>query len=217
MGSYRLQQWLLRVGFAISAVLLIRFAIDFSDGMRWWLAVPFDALVIAALGVGAANVSAKAGSERAMVDLRRRDPKRALMLSAIPLGFLASSLDCTGLSLHGCSSFCTFVKLAWIPLIAGFCAVYFFTGVQGWLTSTAAMSLVPLVPHCVCYNIGNAWWIDQIGRSPLCYGWGLVVSVIAIGALSRGTNFWLSLGISFGIVAGAGAFFVSHHYFQIPW
>lgn len=217
MGSYRLQQWLLRAGLLISAVLLIRFAIDFSDGMRWWLAVPFDALVIAALGVGAANLFGKVRSESLAVDLRSRGPKRALMLAAIPLGYLASSLDCTGLSLQGCSSFCTFVKLAWIPLIAGFCALYFFTSTQGWLTSIAAASLVPVVPHCDCYNIGNAWWIDRIGASPLCYGWGLAVSVIAIGALSRGVNFWLSLGLSLAIVAGAGAFFVSHHYFQIPW
>ncbi|HSE35872.1 MAG TPA: hypothetical protein VLG74_01130 [Blastocatellia bacterium] len=217
MGSYRLQQWLLRVGLLISAVLLIRFAIDFSDGMKWWLAVPFDALVIAALGVGAANVSGKASSESVMVDLCRRDSKRALMLAAIPLGFLASSLDCTGLSLQGCSSFCTFVKLAWIPMIATFCMVCLLTGVQGWLTAIAAMSLVPVVPHCVCYNIGNSWWIDRIGTSPLCYGWGVVVSVIAIGTLRGGSNSRLSLALSFTIIGGACAFFVAHHYFQFPW
>jgi hypothetical protein len=205
------------LGLLISAVLLIRFAIDFSEGMDWLLAVPFDALVIAALGIGSSNVWGQAKSESVIVDLGVRDLKRAFMLAAIPFGFLASSLDCTGLSLQGCSSFCTFVKLAWIPLIAGFCAIYFFKRVQGWLTALAVMSLVPLAPHCVCYNIGNAWWIDRIGRSPLCYNWGVVVSVIAIGALSRGSNFRLSLVLSFAIVAGAGAFFVSHHYFQIPW
>lgn len=217
MGPYRLQQWLLRVGLLISAVLLIRFAIDFSDGMVWWLAVPFDTLVIAALGVCTTNLSGKAGSESAMVEPGRRHPKQALMLAAIPLGFIASSLDCTGLSLQGCSSFCTFVKLAWIPLMVAFCVVYFFTGVQGWLTSIAGMSLVPLVPHCVCYNIGNAWWIDRIGVSPLCYGWGLVVSVIAIGALRAGSNLGPSLAISFTIIGGASAFFAAHHYFQFPW
>lgn len=41
----------------------------------------------------------------------------------------------------------------WIPLIAGFCAVYFFRGKQVWLTAITAMSFVPLVPHCVCYYV----------------------------------------------------------------
>lgn len=217
MGSKRLEQWLLRAGLAMSAALLIRFAIDFSERMKWWLVVSFWALVLAALGVGAANALGKAELQGAIRNLRRRDPRRAFLLAAIPLAFLASSLDCTGLSLHGCSTFCTFVKLAWIPLIAGFCGVYFFTRVSGWLTAIAALSLVPLVPHCVCNNVGNSWWIDRIGTSPLCYGWGVVVSVIAIGSLSRGSHFWLSLGVSFAIIAGASGFFVSHHYFQFPW
>jgi hypothetical protein len=201
----------------ISAVLLIRFAIDFSEGMKWWLAAPFCVLVIVALGVGVANVFSAARSEGVTRHRPLRDPTRALLLAAIPLGFLASSLDCMGLSLAGCSPFCAFVKLAWIPLIAGVCAVYFFTGKQVCLTAIAAMSFVPLVPHCVCYNVGNAWWIDRIGASPLCYGWGFVVSVIAAGALRRGAHLWPSLVVCFAILAGAAGFFVSHHYFQFPW
>jgi hypothetical protein len=200
----------------ISAVLLIRFAIDFSVGMRWWLAAPFCVLVIVTLAVGVANVfSARSDSGTAHAPLR--DAKRALLLSAIPLGFLASSLDCMGLSLQGCSPFCTFVKLAWVPLIAVVCAVYFFAGKQVWLTAIAAMSFIALVPHCVCYNVGNAWWIDRIGASPVCYGWGFVVSVLAVGALSKGAHLWASLVVCFTIIAGATTFFVSHHYFQFPW
>ncbi len=216
MGSDRLQQWLLRLGLVISAVLLIRFAIDFSDGMKWWLAAPFCVLVIVAVGVGAANVfDARAAS----VAARRPtgDTRRALLLAAIPLGFLASSLDCMGLSLQGCSPFCTFVKLVWIPLIALVCAVYFFRGKQVWLTAITVMSFVPLVPHCVCYNVGNAWWIDRIGASPVCYGWGFVVTVIAVGALRKATHLWPSLVVCLTIIGGATGFFVSHHYFQIPW
>jgi hypothetical protein len=102
-------------------------------------------------------------------------------------------------------------------VVAGLCAACFLTGAKGWLTAIASMSLLPVVPHCVCYNIGNAWWIDRIGTSPLCYGWGLVVSVIAIGALVRGSNFRVSLALTFAVIGGAGSFFVSHHYFQIPW
>jgi hypothetical protein len=201
----------------VSAVLLIRFAIDFSKGMSWWLAVPFCSLVVVALGVAAINVSGSAKPFNVIETRGRSDPLRAFLLAAIPLGFLASSLDCTGLSLHGCSAFCTLVKLVWIPLVAGSCAAGFLTGAKVWLTVITAMSLVPVVPHCVCYNIGNAWWIDRIGTSPLCYGWGVVVSVIAIGALVRGSNFRVSIAIAFAVIAGAGMFFVSHHYFQIPW
>jgi hypothetical protein len=215
VGADRLQQWLLRAGLVISAMLLIRFAIDFSEEMRWWLAVPFSALVLVTLGVGAANVLGPV--KTASVQQPPRDLKQVFLMMAIPVGFLASSLDCTGLSLHGCSPFCSLVKLAWIPLIACVCAVYIVTGAKTWLSAIASMSFVPLVPHCVCYNVGNSWWIDRIGLSPLCYGWGFVVSVVAISAVRRGSNFLPSLSLCFAIVAGACAFFFAHHYFQFPW
>jgi hypothetical protein len=216
VGSGSLQKWLLRFGLVISAVLLIRFAIDFSEAMRWWLAAPFCLLVIFALGVGAANtVSLRIESVTAQRPLR--DSKRALLAASIPLGFLASSLDCMGLSLRGCSPFCTFTKLVWIPLIAAVCAVYLFRGKQVWLTSIAAMSFLPLFPHCVCYNVGNAWWIDRIGASPVCYAWGFVVSIIALGALLRGERFWMALSVCLATITGATGFFVAHHYFDFPW
>jgi hypothetical protein len=208
-----LQQWLLRAGLAISTVLLVRFAIDFSKETKWWLAAPFWLLVIVALGVALTN-TLSARSEGAT------DPRvkqRTLLLAAIPLGFLASSLDCTGLSAQGCSPFCTFIKLVWIPLIAAVCVGYSFTRKKAWLTVIAAVSLLPLAPHCVCYNLGNAWWIDRIGASPLCYGWGFVLSIIAVGALRRGAYVWLSLVVCLAIIAGATGFFVSHHYFHFPW
>jgi hypothetical protein len=135
----------------------------------------------------------------------------------IPFGFLASSLDCMGLSLHGCSPFCTFVKLIWIPLIALICVLYFFSGSEVLLTAIAASLFVPVVPHCVCYNVGNAWWIDHISSSPLCYGWGLVISVIVVGALRTGTGLWWSLMTCGAVIGGAVVFFVAHHYFHFPW
>lgn len=182
--------------------------------MSWWLAAPFWLLVIAALVVSAVNVfSAAASDASAGSDLK----PRILLLAAIPLGFFASSLDCTGLSLQGCSPYCTFIKLVWIPLIAVVCLAYYFTRKRRWLTVIVVMSFAALVPHCVCYNVGNAWWIDRIGASPLCYGWGFVVSMIAVGSLRRAKNFGPSLAVSFTIIAGATAFFVSHHYFQFPW
>ena len=139
-----------------------------------------------------------------------------MLVAAIPLGFLASSLDCTGLSAQGCSPFCTFVKLVWIPLIAVVCVVYLLARKEAWLTAIAVMSFVPLVPHFVCYNLGNAWWIDRIGASPLCYGWGFLVSIIAVGALRKAARL-ASLLVCFTVIAGSAGFFVSHHYFQFPW
>ena len=214
MGSDRLQQWLPRAGLGVSAVLLTRFAIDFSEGMKWWLAVPFCLLVIVALAVGVANVF---GGPTSKSETPYRDVKPALLLVAIPLGFLASSLGCMGLRLQGCSPFCTFVKVAWIPLLAIVCAIYFVAAKPAWLTAIAVMSFVPLFPHCVCYNVGNAWWIDRIGASPLCYGWGFVASVIAVSALRRGDRLWVSVGTCGAIMTGATGFFVAHHYFHFPW
>ncbi len=198
----------------ISAVLLIRFAIDFSKEMKWWLAAPFCLLVIIALAVGLTNVS---GAGSPQVAIGQRVKERTMLVAAIPLGFLASSLDCTGLSAQGCSPFCTFVKLVWIPLIAVVCVVYLYARKEAWLTAIVVMSFVPLVPHCVCYNLGNAWWIDRIGGSPLCYGWGFVVSIIAVGALRKGARLGASLVVCFTVIAGSVGFFVSHHYFQFPW
>jgi len=211
----RLQQWLLRAGLAMSVVLLVRFAIDFYEEMPWWLAVPFCALVIIALWVSAANVF---GVTKTDADYPHHwGTKRLMLLALIPLGFLASSLDCTGLSLRGCSLFCTLVKLAWIPLMAASCVVYFVTKKRGWLVAIAGMSFVPLFPHCVCYNVGNTWWIDRIGASPLCYGWGFTVSLIAVASLTKGRGVGLSLAVCLAIIVGAFGFFVSHHYFQMPW
>jgi hypothetical protein len=181
--------------------------------MSWWLVAPLWVLVIAALLAGAFNVFAA----RYVSSCDARSNARRLLVAAIPLGFLVSSLDCTGLSVHGCSPFCTFVKLAWIPLIASACIVYVITENQRGLTTIVLMSFVPLVPHCICYNVGNAWWIERIGVSPLCYGWGFIVSVIAVGALIKGPRYWPSLTICFTVIAGALSFFVAHHYFHFPW
>lgn len=214
MAFDMLQRWLLRIGVFISAFLLIRFAIDFSIEMTWWLAAPFWVLVVAALAVSAINVfGPRTLDPNSDSDLKAR----ALLLAAIPLGFLASSLDCTGLSLHGCSPFCTFIKLLWIPLIAAVCLVYYLTRKPAWLTMIILMSLVALAPHCVCHNVGNAWWIDRVGASPLCYGWGFVVSMIAVSALQKARNCLPSLAVSITIIGGAVLFFVSHHYFHFPW
>jgi hypothetical protein len=210
-SSNKLQAWVLSAGLLFSAVLLVKFAIDFAAETTPLLAAPFWLMVIAALAVGLANLIARprpgtlSGAER------------ALMLAAIPLAFLASSLDCTGLSVEGCSPYCTFTKTIWIPLIAIVSAVYFFIGRDWLLLVISVMSFAPLVPHCVCFNPGNGWWIERIGASPVCYAWGFVVSVISVGALHKARRAWPALLISGAITGGALSFFVAHHYFHFPW
>ncbi|MFY9554144.1 MAG: hypothetical protein WAV20_17120 [Blastocatellia bacterium] len=214
MFADKLQQWLLRAALIISAVLLLRFAIDFTDEMKWWLAGAFWLLVVAALGVGIASVLSRTRLDWGPVKGRTA---RTLLIAMIPLGFAAASLDCTGLSARGCSPFCTFIKLVWVPLMAGVCAAYFVSRKQGWLTALVAMSFVTLVPHCVCYNVGNSWWIDRIGASPVCYVWGFVVSMLAAGALRSGDRIRASLVVCLTIIGGETVFFISHHYFHFPW
>ena len=75
----------------MSVVLLIRFAIDFSQSMKWWLAAPFWLLVLGSLGVASQNIF---GSSKAQLSNppRREMLKGELLLAAIPLSFFASSL-----------------------------------------------------------------------------------------------------------------------------
>jgi hypothetical protein len=221
LNGDKVQQWLLGVGWVISAVLLIRFAIDFASGMTWWLVAPFCILVIASLALSFANIFSRARERGASVDSLLKGSKGkiawVLLLAAVPVSFLTSSLDCTGLSPYGCSSFCTFVKVVWVPVMAGLCAAYLLIGKPVWLTAIILASFVTLIPHCVCRNVGNSWWINQIGASPLCYGWGFLVSMLAAGAIRRRGNLGLSLVVCGTIVVGSIGFFVSHHYFHYPW
>ena len=212
--SDRLQCFILWLGLLTASVLLMRFALDFSDEMSPLLAAPFWALVLAALSLAAINLFLSSNEKR--VD----DPPgrmQAILLGTIPLGFLASTLDCMGLTLEGCTSYCTFVKLGWIPLMTLACALYLMTRKAWVITVIAIMSFAPLAPHCICYNPGNGWWIDRLGASPVCYSWGFVVSMISIGALRPGALICPSIAVNFVIITGAISFFIAHHYLHFPW
>jgi len=217
----KVQQWLLRLGWLVAAVLMIRFARDFLAYMDWWLALPFSVLVIASLGLGFVNILNSRKSTRAPVGSLSQGTKKSiewvLLLATIPVSFLTSSLDCSGLSPYGCSPFCTFIKLVWMPVIAGLCVTYLWARKQVWLMAIILAAFVTLIPHCVCYNVGNRWWINVLGASPVCYGWGFLISVLVVGAISRRANLGLTLLVSLTIVLGSIGFFVSHHYFQYPW
>lgn len=200
----------------VSAALLARFAIDFTtEGLT--LAIPFWALAAVSWSVLTANIVSALRSGKERVDPADSRRLKILLLSFVPFGFVASSLDCTGLSLHGCSAFCTFVKLIWIPLLAIWTVAYHVTARPAILTGLLAMSFVPLLPHCVCYNVANAWWIDRLGASPECYVWGFVISTSVIGALRAGRRYLVTAAACSAILAGSVSFFVAHHYFRFPW
>ena len=214
MKTARVQRSLLIIGFLLAAFLLIRFAIDFIREMPLLLAVPFCLLIAAALGILAFNLFR---FQRGESPTGERKIETGLLLMAIPLGFLASSLDCSGLSLAGCTPFCTYIKTIWIPLLA-IASLSFFVWNKPWLLlSISAISFVPLVPHCICYNVGNGWWIERIGTSPTCYAWGFIVSLIAVSAIMSKSRSLASLLLCGTILGGAFSFFVAHHYFHFPW
>lgn len=214
MKTARVQRALLIIGFLLAAFLLIRFAIDFIREMPLLLAVPFCILVAASLGILASNLLRFQKGESPTGE---RKIEISLLLTAIPLGFLVSSLDCSGLSPAGCTPFCTFIKTLWIPLLALVSLSFFFWNKTWSLLLINAMSFVPLVPHCICYNVGNGWWIERFGASPTCYAWGFVVSLIAVSAIMGKSRSLASLLLCGAILGGAFSFFVAHHYFHFPW
>ncbi|MFL6213458.1 MAG: hypothetical protein ACJ74J_06125 [Blastocatellia bacterium] len=218
MTASKLQRLLLWAAWTVAAVLLGRFSIDFVKEMPALLAAPFVLLVGVALAVAAINGLAVT---RSSPPLRERASTSrvvtALLLLSVPLGFLASSLDCTGLSAEGCTPFCTFIKVIWIPVMAVACVVYWRWRAPLLLSLILLMSFVPLAPHCSCFNVGNGWWIERVGASPTCYAWGFTTSLLALGALRAARREWLSLLVNAAIIGGATAFFVSHHYFHFPW
>lgn len=209
----KLQPALLAVGLLAASALLIRFAIDFSAEMSPLLAAPFWLLVLATLLVAGANLWRRPGDRNRKLAERARP----LFLAAIPLAFIASSLGCMGLTLWGCTRGCSAIKLGVLPAVAIACAAYYIKR-KGWmLTVIAALALATLVPHCLCYNVGNGWWIDRLGASPMCYAWGLAVTLVSVAALRTGWLIWPSLALCASIVVGSLAFFVSHHFFHFPW
>jgi hypothetical protein len=216
MTANKLQRLLFWTAWLIAALLLGRFAIDFIKEMPGLLAAPFVLLAGVTLGVAAILIIRGGDSEQAVQTPVARIAT-ALLLLSVPLGFLASSLDCTGLSLSGCTAFCSFIKVAWVPVLAIASLVYAIRPSPVWLSLVLLMSFVPLAPHCNCFNVGNGWWIDRLGASPTCYAWGFAASLIALAALREGRRLWLGLLVNSAIIGGATAFFISHHYFHFPW
>lgn len=204
------------------ALFLLVAASAVAAGPLWALvrALPFFGAGMLALGgtvAGLALVQARA--------LWRDGPgpnplgagARAFLLAAVPLGFLASRLDCMGLSLATCSPRCSFLANAWTPFIAVLVLWH------GWRRSASSLLLVLvasasfLIPNCLCANPLNSWWIDRIGQSPMCYAASVALaSTSSLCLLSRRHAAW-SVGVIGAALAILVAFFVGHHYYGVPW
>lgn len=204
---------LLRVGAVIAALLLGRFAIDFGRWMPIWLAVPSWVLVAATIVVAGRNAFRRERSSPPAL----APWARLVLVATVPLAFVGSSLDCMGLSLGGCTTTCALLKSVWFPALLVACGFAAITAKGSALTAVIALSFVPLIPHCVCRNPVNAWWMDRLGTSPMCLSWGFVASVVALGALVQRSHVRAALGVSGAITAGTLGFFLGHHYFHFPW
>lgn len=202
---------LLGGGFFVAGALLLKFLADFSH-LSGLIVLPLALLIGVAVLVSASNVFAKSKTRS---KLERREC--LLLTAAVPLGFLASSLDCTGLSFGGCTTYCTIVKTLIVPLLAVLSFAYYRTNRAPFLIAAMVASWATLVPHCLCYNPANAWWIDHFGASPQCYVWGFATTIIAASALLKRVRPWASIAVCYAIIIGAFGFFVGHHYFRFPW
>jgi hypothetical protein len=218
------QQFILSLAWIVSAVLLVSFAYGFYAEMSPWLSATFLGLVLISLLVSGANIAYFIRGGTIKETIVARQWLRWPLMMAIPLAYLAASLDCTGLSPAGCTPFCTFIKSVWIPLLAIVCAAWIFFAVRkqgrgnsAFPTAILLMSLVPIAPHCICYNPGNGMWIEMIGASPVCYAWGLAVSVISVSSVISGKPVLQSTLVCYAIISGALAFFAAHHFFRFPW
>jgi hypothetical protein len=200
----------------VAAALLLRFAWDFTaafwpaGGVRRALVPAFWALVAAALAVAGVNVlrvrRETAASGRAGTILR----------ASVPVAFLASSLGCSGLALAGCTGICTILRWAGIPLLAA-AALLPFSGRRVPPHAVLALAAIGLFPHCICVNPANAWWVAAFGASPMCHAWSFAAALVALSAVSSGTQTLASLLVTGAIVGGSLAFFAGHHFIGYPW
>jgi hypothetical protein len=188
----------------LAVLLLVRFAWDFARGMHLLLGIPAALLAAAAIAACVFAVRSAPAPAPAV-----RLPT-VLAAFAIPFAFAASTFDCMGLSLEGCTTVCTVQKVVVLPLVAV---------ASAWRKprTILALSLLMLVPHCTCLNVVNAWWIHAFGVSPMCFAWGFVGAVIGVSVLEGRGRPWLSLGVTYASSLGTAGFFVGHHYFHFPW
>jgi hypothetical protein len=133
---------------------------------------------------------------------------RWTLATLIPVNVLAMGLGC-----GGCNLICLSL-LAGASIMAGLAALEVRRGVGAPLILT--LSLLYAMPHCICANAINRWWIEQMGYSPNCYAFSLLgIGFAALGL--RGV--WPRLALVLAAAPGgtAVAFGIGHHFFSYPW
>jgi hypothetical protein len=132
------------------------------------------------------------------------------LVASLPVGVLAMSFAC---GFPGCNSVC-------VGLTAGSVVVLGLGALvkrrAGAAPLALAVILVYAVPHCICDNPINGWWIDRLGYSPNCFALPLIGMGFAVLGL-RGI--WPRLSLLLALAtAGASATFASgHHLLSYPW
>src|SRR5688572_18532953 len=205
--------FVLTVSYLAAAVLLAKLTNDLGklDPLFVW---PAWGMFAFAFGVAGANVIR--ASRQLYPEAIPRWARAGLVL-AIPTAFIASVLDCMGLSFRGCTDVCDVFARIGTPVVAVVALLHYFTAGRMFLALLTILPLGFLYPNCVCRNPINRDWIDWLGQSPACFGSAVGVSVISLAALHTGTRVRLSIVASWTIVIGMLAFFVGHHYYNYPW
>jgi hypothetical protein len=140
---------------------------------------------------------------------RDLSPRLRWMLALlIPVDMLAMGFGC-----GGCTLICLSL-LAGTWIMAGLAALEVKRGRGAPLLLT--LSLLYATPHCMCANVINRWWIEQMGASPNCYAFALVGIGFAVLGL-RGVWPRLALVLAAAPGGAALAFGIGHHIFAYPW
>lgn len=131
----------------------------------------------------------------------------------IVAAFLLSFVGCFATIFQGCTELCSLHRLVTFPLI-----LIMIFGLRKWVTQAPLFWLVPslLIPHCLCANLMNYFFMKRIILSPLCYllPFGVTMANLA-GLTGRAPKVWLALSalalLGFFIVA------ILHQIFGFPW
>ena len=207
-------RWLMLAAVAAGTVIFVRASVDVS-AISGLLPFAVGLFFLASLAFVAANLGM--GFRGSLSGVQIGSWTRIALGVAVPVGFTAAALDCTGASLSGCTPICAFLIRTWSPLMVVAVFAFLMTRQRWILSLMAAMGFVYLVPSCRCYNPLSAWWIDHLSLNPACFGAGFWVSVVAIAALSWGKLARASAAACWFLNSVLLGFFVGHHYYHVPW
>jgi hypothetical protein len=199
---------------AAGSVICVRGCLDISLVDRE-LPFPVVLLFLGTLALITRNLLT--GFRGAVSEVKINSWTTVALALAMPVGFTAAALDCTGASLSGCTPICTFLIRIWSPLLALAVLAFLLTGRRWLLSLIVMMCFLYLAPNCRCYNPLSAWWIDHFSVNPACFGAGYWVSLIAVAALSWGKWTRTSAVACWLINIVLLGFFVGHSYYHFPW